>query len=267
MTEYTMKIARQAVLLLCLSVLVIASWIAALDEPAMVQVDAGLKRALITFASARALNGAISVLQGTQVDAKPGGVGFTFAPGQLLAPANELVKHFSNLMLLASVAFGIQKILISISADSVISIVLTATAIGWAAFYLRKQTPPSWLSKMLVIILMLRFAIPVVVLGSHFLSEKFMQPSYATSQKAIETLADQVDEKTADKVPWWKRMPGMPDLKAKMEGLKNSTEHMVTLMAIFLLQTLVLPLLLLWSLYMVVGSLFGRPWLSPNLKS
>lgn len=263
-----MKILRQAALLLCLFVLLVASWIAPLDAPAMRQVDTGLKRALITFASARALNGAISVLQGTQVDAQPGGIGFTFAPGQLLAPANELVKHFSNLMLLASVAFGIQKILIGISAYWVISFVLTTTAIGWAAFYLKKQSPPSWLSKMLVILLMLRFAIPVVVLGSDFLSEKFMQADYAASQKAIDTSADQVDEKAADKAPWWKRItPAMPDLKAKMEGLKNSTEHMVTLMAIFLLQTLVLPLLLLWSLYMVVGSLFGRPWLPPNLKS
>src|SRR5665647_1805913 len=127
-----MKIARQVALFICLLVLLLGSWLAPLDAPAMQQVDAGLKRALITFASARALNGVISVIQGTLVDAQPAGMGFTFAPGQLLAPINEVVKHFADLMLMASVAFGVQKVLITISGYWVISLVLTATALGWA---------------------------------------------------------------------------------------------------------------------------------------
>ncbi|MFT5644709.1 MAG: hypothetical protein ACI83P_002268 [Janthinobacterium sp.] len=35
------------------------SWIGALDAPATARVDAGLKRALLSFTAARALNGAI----------------------------------------------------------------------------------------------------------------------------------------------------------------------------------------------------------------
>ena len=44
------------------------------------QVDAGLKRALATYAAARALNAVISVAQGTEVALEPGGVGVVLAP-------------------------------------------------------------------------------------------------------------------------------------------------------------------------------------------
>ena len=43
----------------------LGAWLAPLDAPATAQVDAGLKRALVSFATARALNGVISVAQGT----------------------------------------------------------------------------------------------------------------------------------------------------------------------------------------------------------
>ena len=66
-----MKNARQVVLIICMAAIVLCSWLGPLDTPATEQVDAGLKRALISFATARALNGVISVVQGTQVSAQP----------------------------------------------------------------------------------------------------------------------------------------------------------------------------------------------------
>lgn len=266
-----MKIARQVALFVCLFALLLGSWFGPLDRPAMQQVDAGLKRALITFASARALNGVISVIQGTLVDAQPAGMGFTFAPGQLLAPINEVVKQFSDLMLMASVAFGIQKMLISISGYWVIKVILTATALVWAMFHFREQRPPGWISKFLVLLLMLRFAIPVVTLGSDVLYQKFLKPEYTADQKAIDTTTARVDEEAAaGGGGWWDKIKGltptMPDVKAKMEAMKNLPEHIVKLMVIFLLQTLVMPLFLLWGLYAIARSMFDLR-LSPKLKS
>ena len=97
-----------------MAAIVVGSWLSPLDSPATDQVDAGLKRALISFAAARVLNGAISVVQGTQVAVQPFGLGVTLTVGQVLAPVSELVKHFSDLMLAASIAFGIHKVLIAI---------------------------------------------------------------------------------------------------------------------------------------------------------
>ena len=294
-----MKIARQAALLLCLLALLIASWLAPLDAPAMQQVDAGLKRALVSFASARAVSGVISVLQGTQIDIMPAGIGATLAPGQVLAPINELVKHFSNLMLVASVSFGIQKVLIAMSSYWLISSVLTITAVGWASFFFLKRQPPTFVSKLLVILLMLRFAVPSVALGSDFLAEKFMASDYATSQKVIDAVMG-----TTSKVvlhsqppnappvvvpapapaprPWWHlQLPNLPnvglnlsyvpDFSGRFEEMKaaaeQATEHMVRLMGIFLLQTLVIPLLLLWGLYGIARAVFQLPQWTPSSRT
>ena len=109
-----MDIARRALLALALGALVVCSWLAPMDAPAMARVDAGLKRALVSFATARVLNAAISVAQGTEARVQPFGFGVTLAPGQVLDPVNDLVEQFSNLMLAASVVFGIQKVLIAV---------------------------------------------------------------------------------------------------------------------------------------------------------
>ena len=161
-----MKSLRQVAMVFVLLIIVACAWLKPMDSPAMAQAEAGLKRALVSFASARAISGVLSVLQAAQLDIQPGGLGVTLAPGQLLAPVNDLVKHFADLMLLASVAFGIQKFLISIGGHFLISTALTVTTFIWLYLNLRENYVPTWLSRSLVIFLMLRFAIPVALIGA-----------------------------------------------------------------------------------------------------
>lgn len=265
-----MKYARQVAVSVLLLALILCSWFTAMDIPATQRVDDGLKRALVTFATARAVSGLISVAQGTQVDIAPAGVGLTFAPGQLLAPINELLKHLADLMLLASVAFGIQKVLIGMSGYWVFSVALTAIAISWAGLYLSKHSPPAWLTKVLLLAVMLRFAMPLVILGSDLLSERFLAQDYATSQKAIDITLDQTSNKqvieptASQSGGLWgsilNKVPKIPDVKAQFDEITKAaeaaSEHMIKLMVIFLLQTLVMPLLLLWGLYGTARSTF-----------
>jgi hypothetical protein len=269
-----MPLARRLILALFLAVMVACSWLAPLDAPAMQQVDAGLKRALISFATARTLNAVISVAQGTAVSVQPLGVGVTLAPGQLLDPINDLVEKFSTLMLAASVAFGVQKVLISMGGYWPLSLALTVAALGWVSLYLRREKPARWLSRTLVVLLMLRFALPLVTLGSEQLWQKFLAADYQTSQQQIDLSASQVaqlnpplasvpqNQGMLDKMKTWLADNG--DVKARFESLKQAaeqaTEHIIKLMVIFLLQTLVLPLLLLWALYGLARGLFERPW-------
>jgi len=271
-----MSLTARVIALLSLSALVLGAWLAPLDAPAQAQVDAGLKRALVSFATARALNGVISVAQGTEVSLQPLGIGVTLAPGQLLDPANDLVEQFSNLMLMASVAFGVQKILIGIGSYWLISLALSLAALGWAVFTLRHQPAPSWLSGTLVVAVMLRFAIPVVTLGSDLLWQKFLAADYATSQQIIDNATGTVaklnppEPEAANQPGWLDAMKGWVskngDIKARFERLKQAaeqaTEHIIKLIVIFLLQTLVIPLLLLWGLTalarLVVQASLGR---------
>lgn len=268
-----MKNARQIVLAIGMAVIVLVSWLGPLDTPATEQVDAGLKRALISFATARALNGVISVVQGTEISAQPFGVGVNLTPGQILAPLSELVKHFSDLMLAASVAFAIQKVLIAIGGYWLISLALTAAAFGWTWFHFRREPPPAWLSRVVVILLMLRFAIPLVTLGTEALSQKFRAADYTSSQQAIDVTSGQAATQNpavpaspeaqgfVEKVKDW--VSKNADVKTRFESLKKTAEqaidHIVKIMVIFILQTLVIPFLLLWALYGVLRGTFELP--------
>lgn len=258
-----LSFTRRILWVLAVTLLVIGAWFSQLDTNATQLADAGLKRALISFASARTLNAVISVAQGTEVAVQPAGVGVTFTPGQVLDPLNDLVEQFSNLMLIASVSFGVQKVLISIGAYWLVPLLLTITAAIWAIFYLRQQTTSAWLTRILMILLLVRFAIPVVILGTDTLFQKFMSTDYQSSQQAITTASGDLGELTAP-VPEPKAEQGVMDklkgwwsentnVKLRYEELKqtaeNAIEHIIKLMAIFLLQTLLLPLLLLWILY------------------
>ena len=277
-----MKFTRQIAAALCLALAVACAWLAPLDAPATAQVDAGLKRALVSFATARALHGVLSVVQGTQFSAQPLGVGVTLTPGQLLAPVNDLVKHFSDLMLVASVAFGVQKAMIAIGSYWLISAALTAVALAWGWVYFRQQRVRPWLSKVLVVLLMARFAIPVVVIGTDAIWQKFLAADYVATQTAIDSASGQAQklgppvvaatENTSivDKARQW--MSGVTDVKARFEDIKlaaeRAVEQIIRLMVIFLLQTLILPVLLLWGLYAFVKGLTGissRPGLRPTL--
>lgn len=275
-----MQIARRVILALSVTAVVLCSWLAPMDSTAIQQVDAGLKRALVSFATARTLNAAISFAQGTEVAVQPMGVGVNLTPGQLLDPVNDLVEQFSNLMLAACVAFGIQKILISIGGYWLVSLVLTIATLGWAWFCFRQQPTPAWLSKMLVILLMIRFAIPMATIGTDLLFQKYLVAEYMASQQVIGTASDQVTElnppdqalsddrglleKMKENINGlWSKTKVAVDVKTHFKNLQQAAEqwvwHIINLIVIFLLQTLVIPLLLLWALYGIARGVFEWP--------
>ena len=145
-----MTLRHRLLLLLAVLLVLTAAWLHPLDDAAAPEVEAGLKRALTSFAAARALNAVISVAQGTEVAVQPAGVGVTFAPGQALDPINDLVEQFSTLMLAASVSFGIQRALLGAGAHWALSLLLTVVALGWAAWHWRGHMPPGWATRVLV---------------------------------------------------------------------------------------------------------------------
>lgn len=257
---------RWSVPLLALALLTLAWW-GPLDRWADDQAQAGLTRALTTFAAARALNGVISVAQGTEVALEPAGVGVTFAPGQVLDPVNDLIEQFSTLMLSASVSFGVQRVLVAIGAHWLMSAVLTLVTLGWLWGWRRvDQAAPSWWGRALLLLLLLRFAVPLAALGSEAAFRLFLSDRYAHSQAELSLGSDTVQAlgapaaKIAEDASlserwqrWWSDASGALDVERRLEALKQAaasvTENVVELMVVFLLQTLIIPTALLWALW------------------
>ncbi len=266
---------------LFLVAILVLSWTSPLDTLSTEQVDSGLKRALVTFGTARALNALISVAQGTDVAIEPAGIGVKFAPGEILDPINDLVEKFSALMLFASISFGIQKILISLGGHWLVSAVLSAAVVVWSILHISGRHIPEWCSKLLAITLLLRFAVPLVTVGSNVLFDHFLVKDYVQSQALLESGATQAKNlKNLDATP--SENLGIQDrLKALMPNInvkeplqhfkdvaEQWTEKMITLMVVFLLQTLIFPLLMLWGLFSFAKSLlFQLPYTAAIDKS
>lgn len=268
-----MGYSRQIVWALLLGLIVMGTWIIPLDKAATEHVDAGLKRALVSFATARALNAVISVTQGTEIEAAPAGVGMQFSVGQVLDPVNDVVEQFSQLMLAASIAFGIEKILVSIGAHWLVSLSIAAIAGLYVLYIFRRKPLPTLLTKIFAMLIMIRFAMPIAIIGSDKMFHEFMEDDYASSQKNIEAVSGQLpstngtppqaseDKSTWEKFKEWseQNLDVRHQLAALKETAEKAVESTVKLMVIFLLQTLLLPLLLVWILWGIVKGLVVPP--------
>jgi hypothetical protein len=209
----------------------------------------------------------------------------------------------------------VQKALLAIGAHWAVSALVTATAVVWAGLYAARKSPP-WLARVLLVLLMVRFAIPVVTLGSDLLYRQWLAPDYAAQQASVDAVSAGIrralpsDDATAppgraampspeaaphagapsppapaadkgwlerliERAPagpgapssaelppaaaepgWLGRLGGrlgeavsLPDFDAIQRSAEALPERIVGLIVIFLLQTMIIPILLLWALY------------------
>jgi len=302
-----MRNPRKLLIVLLVLIVTLLSWARPLSEVATASVDAGLKRSVVSFASARALNGAISVLQGTEVAVQPVGVGVSLSVGEILDPINDLVESLSSVMLMASVAFGIQKLLLVIGSNWTVSAGVTAVALLWSLLFLGRGAP-AWLSRLMLVLVFVRFVMPLTMIGSAWVFNHFSADEYRQSQSSLDqtslTLqafaAEDVREVPAPAVPdgaapapraapeapssgFWdwigEQLGSAKDSVAsglsqmgdpagavsrKFEALKaaaeTTAERIIRLIVVFLMQTAVVPLVLLWALYrLTVGLPLSPP--------
>ncbi len=269
---------RIALVLLALAVLAGTWWVPP-DAAAKREVEAGLKRALTTYAAARTLGAAVAAAQGTQLSLQPAGVGVGLTPGQALKPISDLIEQFSTLMLAASVVFGVHLLLLAMGAHWLLSGLLSVALLAWLAGRLTAAGPGAtatgWqrrLVPLLTVLLLLRFAAPLIALGNEAVYRAFMAQDYAAAQEVIGGTTEAVqqglpgadaaapeDEGVLDRL---KRVtPRLPDLSATYEQIKTAANDavadLVRLLAVFLLQTVVIPIGLLWALWRAVRLLFG----------
>lgn len=276
---------RRAMLIVALLLISWAALQGPLDTRATRAVESGLKRALITFAIARGLNAVISAAQGTEVSLAPAGVGVTLTPGEALDPVNDLVERFSWVMLLSSVSLGAQRVLLELSAWPPFSLLLSGVMLvavashWWAPAGARNAT--RWLRNLVIVLIALRFALPLTVIGSEWTYQQFLADRHQQSEAGLARSRDQVaqinDATQAAHQPadgllerarqWAEQAKGQwsgaTDLQRYQDAVAESARDTVELIVVFLLHTLLLPLALLW----LIGRLTQRLLLSPSGQS
>ncbi|MCZ2420261.1 MAG: hypothetical protein LC123_10520 [Burkholderiales bacterium] len=264
---------RSLLALIGLALAVALCWWPQFNAVADEAVDAGFKRALVSFATARTLHGVIAVVQGTELAVQPMGMGVTLTPGQMLAPINDLAAQVADWMLWASVAFGLQKLLLAMGGSLWVSGAVTLLALLWLAARLRGHSPP-WLTRLLVVLLFARLVMPVTILGSEQLFAHFLAQPYEQSQLASDAAAHALQAQQPsgaespapdaqgpgllERLKQWGSgardavaspvQTAQAQLQRISAALDQLVQQLVTLIVVFALQTIVLPLLLAWAL-------------------
>lgn len=254
---------------LLITLLILIAMLAAspgLDRSAESNYQNAFKRALVTFALARTLNGVISVAQGTELALQPGGVGITLTPGEILDPLNDLVERFSWVMLAASTSLGAQHVLLNISHWWGLRLLVVMMAGILVLMHLtgrgRAQLRPV-LTQVFLVVLFLRFAVPLVMLANDAIYTVFLHPEYEAATATIRLASDELEEFNAGQVEEkidesllgavarvFDNTLDQIRIRERMQLLRERSaaivEHLIQLIVVFLLQTIVLPLLFLW---------------------
>ncbi len=272
----------------CLGLILIAGF-GIVDEFGREYTDRGFKRALVTFAVARSLNGVISVAQGTEVAIQPAGIGLNFTPGQILDPVNDLIERFSWVMLASSTSLGIQKMLMGIFASTSFTILICGVLLLFAALL---WSPGNRLSRLrplvlkaALFLLFLRFSIPAMALASEGVFRAFLEAQYVASTEHIEQTTEEIGQinKSAEKstptvedqtlIGKAKRLyesaASQMDVQGYIERYKaaasEASEHAINLIVIFVLQTILIPLLFLWVIVRLFKNLMRLDLLGEGL--
>jgi hypothetical protein len=268
-----------SMLLLMLAVL---SLTPVVDQRASEEYEQLFQRAFVTFALARTINGVISVVQGTEVALQPAGVGVTLTPGEILDPVNDLIERFSWIMMGATVSLGIQSVLLDISAWWPIQ-TLVVLFVAWLVirvWYPREDSQVSklLLKRALLLLLFIRFAVPVMLIANDFIYQQFLESRYEESAQIISTAGEELQQMGTqagveaaqgdsdgllDSISRaWNSSLESLDMSGKLDRMQaragEVVEHLIQLSVVFILQTGLLPVAFLWVFLQVFRRLL-RP--------
>ena len=236
---------------------VVLAWTARVETLAEAHAGRALRNALVAYASARALNGAISVAQGSELAVSPAGVGVTLTLGEILDPVNDLIERFSWVILAAAASLGAQLLLTELFAETWANVALTLIAAGFVlGLWLRPQW--RWLHKVVLVALFVRFAVPLTIVLSDAVGGAIIDERQSASMEAIalanEALADETPPEVADAElgalerlgRFFDRSREVLDVERWVDELRDraeeAIEHLIQLITLFAVQTLVLPL-------------------------
>ena len=263
--------AREWWLVLLVAALVVLSSFSTVDRIAEREYEQLFQRALVTFALARTLNGVISAVQGTELALQPAGVGVTLTPGEILDPVNDLIERFSWIMLTATLSLGVQQILIDAGQWWGMKLLVALLAMAWLAIRWRRQQRnaksglqiETILLRALLIMLFLRFAVPMAMIANEAVYDLFLDSRYAESTRVIESAGAELEQLRASNEEQpeeggfldlvergFDNTREALDFKKQLDliGRRASemVEHFLQLAVVFIFQTGVLPIAFLW---------------------
>ncbi len=253
-----------------------------LDSKGEEYVNQTLKRAFVSFATIRVMNAVISVVQDTTIDLTPMGIGTSVAIGEALDPINDMVERASYVMLLSTVSLSAQKIMLAVSPVLGINILFSISLLFfianiWFKNYVKYDLFKIGM-KIMLISVVVRFFIPCVGLVNDYLYENYLNNTYKKSTENINNLNDKLDNISNitqnisnSKAGIFSRIrntikEAIPKLTNELNQLtvkfKEVMNSFIDIITIFIIQTVLIPLLVLWVIRKMLKSVFSEKKIS-----
>ena len=251
------------------------------DDSAKEMQDQAFDRALVSFGLAKGLNAVISLLQGTELSFTPVGVGVNFSVGEILDPFNDMVERFSWIMLFATVSIGIQKIVLTLSSTLFMQVALllsvaTSLTLLWVEKFKHSNIIKLSL-KMFTFFLILRFSAVVFVYLSATIHTSVLEGEYMQASQVVENTRVELDNlnnknkliaKEQKEEGFFSGLSSKYDevlenlniskqLESMHESIENASNNIIKLITVFVVETILLPLLYFWLLLLLFKWIFN----------
>jgi len=264
------------ILILVLSVVIVyIAFSFSLDVKGKELVNKSFTESVVVFGSAKALNAVISLAQGTELDLPF----LTVAIGEVLDPINDLIEQFSLVMLASMVSLGIQKIMMNFVTTDLYNFILLFCIILvniWLFVRFKKdEKMRTVFLKITVILVFLRFAVPLMGIVNEFAYNSFVKQEYniqVLNENIIQVKenVDKVTQSAIEKKENSTILNQITNITEKFDAqyydnkieeykkaVDNASEYIVALIIAFVFQTILLPLLFLFLLYNFVRMIFN----------
>jgi hypothetical protein len=248
------------------------------------------RRAAAAFAVSKSINAALSFVQEVTISGSII-VGGSLRPASFLDPINNLIDQFALAMLVAAAAALLIQVMLAIGAAWGFSIVLGGALLLFALRSAGAKRNWPWMRRVgqlapatLTVALVMRLALPLAILLTGVVSDRFLVERYGAATAGLQQIQAEANEATsgakatkeatseaeatdldaAEDSGW------LPDSVARVTGPVKSAvvmvgisfgdlfQNVVTVIAVFVLETMLLPLTLVWLLYRG-GLMLARP--------
>jgi len=254
--------------------------IPAIDDVTDTYFSESIRSATLAYATTRGVNAVVSVVKESHLELAPAGVGITIAAGQILDPIDDMTERLSSILLAAIASIGIQKLGYEIG---------TAISFKAIAMVLLLMAPLLWLNsaalaalyepllKLCLLLLLLRFLLPVSALISDQLYSHWLQPGITDAVDDLSAVSNSYQ--SLSKLPpeqgggFFSSMTAATSEKVEqiraafmqmVEHAENIIRSLLTLMtlylAVFVVQVVMLPLLMLWLMLRIAKSRMLDSW-------
>lgn len=251
-----------------------------LDSNANDYFENAITKASLAYATTRVINASISVLQESQLQIEPAGIGITLAVGQVLDPVNDMTERLSDVLVTAIVSLGIQKLAFDIGISVVPKMLAIILFILTILIWFKSENIAmvnKGLLRFAFLVIVIRLFLPFSSLANDFLNANYFEEKITDAKTNLEFYSKEIDSMSALDLPeeeegiWGaikssalflgqKAVEFKDALLSVVDNVGSIIESLVELtwlyVGLFVFQVILLPLIMFWLLMKLVNGLF-----------